>query len=334
MSFGPNPEFSWSVSRAKKFAYCPRRYYYDYYGSWKGWEIGASEECRKAYFLKKRTSLAAWAGTEIHYGISFYLEDESRSMEEILEQIRQRMRRDFKTSKQLKFMEPGREKEFGLIEHYYQHKINDGNIKDSVVAATWEHVEECLNAFANSNRNFRESIKQAKEANGKWHIEPSTTNTKDFEAMKLNQHGLGDFPIFAMPDSVFEVDGNIIIFDWKSGKPPRDRDQDSLTPQLSFYVLWAKEKLSLSQDEIDNTEAFEFYLPGEEMYGGPTRQDELETALAFARRSIKELKNVLKNPELNIGRKEDFEATPGEQKCKMCEFKIICDKQTVCEVKF
>ncbi len=59
-------ELSWSVSRDQLFKQCHRAYYYNYYGSWGGWERDASEETRKLYILKNIRTLAMWAGTIVH----------------------------------------------------------------------------------------------------------------------------------------------------------------------------------------------------------------------------------------------------------------------------
>jgi hypothetical protein len=40
-------ELSWSPSRAKTFESCRRQYFYQYYGSWRGWEAKASEAARQ-----------------------------------------------------------------------------------------------------------------------------------------------------------------------------------------------------------------------------------------------------------------------------------------------
>ena len=45
-------EFSWSVSRDSTFRKCQRMYYYQYYGSWGGWNDDADHvvECLKLFF--------------------------------------------------------------------------------------------------------------------------------------------------------------------------------------------------------------------------------------------------------------------------------------------
>ena len=42
-------EFSWSRSRDSTFQDCRRKYFYHYYGSWGGWEAGATPEVRRLY---------------------------------------------------------------------------------------------------------------------------------------------------------------------------------------------------------------------------------------------------------------------------------------------
>ncbi|NOZ64350.1 MAG: hypothetical protein GXO71_05370, partial [Caldiserica bacterium] len=40
-------EFSWSKSRDIIFRECPRKYYFNYYGSWGGWKFDAPERTRQ-----------------------------------------------------------------------------------------------------------------------------------------------------------------------------------------------------------------------------------------------------------------------------------------------
>ena len=49
-------DFTWSKSRHEKFEECLRAYYYQYYGSWGGWEAAHGSEIRELYVLKKLSS--------------------------------------------------------------------------------------------------------------------------------------------------------------------------------------------------------------------------------------------------------------------------------------
>lgn len=68
MPFEPraNPPWSWSLSRRACFRECPRRYYWQYYGSFNGWQPDAPEPARLAYRLKHLESLSLLAGEVLH----------------------------------------------------------------------------------------------------------------------------------------------------------------------------------------------------------------------------------------------------------------------------
>ncbi len=59
-------EFSWSKSRNELFRKCLRQYYFQYYGSWGGWEIDAEPRIRRIYVLKQLQNRHIWAGNKVH----------------------------------------------------------------------------------------------------------------------------------------------------------------------------------------------------------------------------------------------------------------------------
>ncbi|MCF7875796.1 PD-(D/E)XK nuclease family protein, partial [Candidatus Bipolaricaulota bacterium] len=65
--------FSWSNSRLQAFQRCKRKYYFQYYGFWGGWEEDASERVQTIYLLKKLKNRHMWKGTIIHEAIAFLL---------------------------------------------------------------------------------------------------------------------------------------------------------------------------------------------------------------------------------------------------------------------
>ncbi|MDQ6779924.1 MAG: hypothetical protein M3Z37_02050 [Candidatus Eremiobacteraeota bacterium] len=44
-------EFAFSWSRHRVFYQCPRKLYWQYYGSWNGWRDDAAHDCARAYRL-------------------------------------------------------------------------------------------------------------------------------------------------------------------------------------------------------------------------------------------------------------------------------------------
>ncbi len=90
-------EFSWSRSRDSTFKDCRRRYYFQYYGSWGGWEATADPETREIYILKQLKSRQMWAGEVVHSCIERSLENlragiEPLALEKILSLTLDQMR--------------------------------------------------------------------------------------------------------------------------------------------------------------------------------------------------------------------------------------------------
>src|SRR5690625_4188354 len=138
--------FSWSKSRHETFTTCPRRYYYNYYGSWGGWERDAPEEVKELYLLKKLTSRYAWSGSAVHDAIRWVLEElrdgRELPLEQVVDRTRASMRAQFRESRDRAYRQ---RKAFGLLEHEYEEAISDAQWK-----ANWEQVERCLHAFYGS----------------------------------------------------------------------------------------------------------------------------------------------------------------------------------------
>src|SRR6476659_5684864 len=70
--FFPQPlvnEFSWSKSREGIFNECKRRFWFQYYGSWAGWEPEADARARDIYVLKQLRTRHIWIGNIVHEAI-------------------------------------------------------------------------------------------------------------------------------------------------------------------------------------------------------------------------------------------------------------------------
>src|SRR4026209_3054187 len=59
-------EFSWSRTRDNAFQECRRRYYYQYYGAWGGWDADSDPLVRRLYVLKQLATRQMWAGRPVH----------------------------------------------------------------------------------------------------------------------------------------------------------------------------------------------------------------------------------------------------------------------------
>src|SRR6056297_1734468 len=119
-------DFSWSNSRHSTFKSCKRKYYFQYYGFWDGWEDNAPERVRTIYQLKKLQNRHTWKGTIIHEAIAFLLksllEDENLDIEEFKKAVINKMRDQYKASLSGKYKTNPKDS-FGLLEHYYEEEV-------------------------------------------------------------------------------------------------------------------------------------------------------------------------------------------------------------------
>ena len=115
--------------------------------------------------------------------------------------------------------------------------------------------------------------------------------------------------------------------DWKTGSVPRDREPETVTTQLALYTWWMKEKLSLKDELLERVEAYEFYLPGGEIFGGPVSREDLEIAFDVVRSSVSKIRAMLADPASNRAEEEDFPAEGSPQKCGNCQFRTVCPER-------
>ena len=95
--------FSWSKSRDEEFRECQRKYFYNRYVSWGGWDKSAPKEIRMAYVLKNLKNRWAWKGETVHHVIEEVLKGlktgRPLTLEAGMERLTEVMRRDYRASK-------------------------------------------------------------------------------------------------------------------------------------------------------------------------------------------------------------------------------------------
>ena len=78
-------------------------YYYQYYGSWGGWDIDTDDRTKTIYILKQLQNRQMWAGKKVHECIENTLKNIQDGLkvneEEAIEDTLDVMRKDFKSSK-------------------------------------------------------------------------------------------------------------------------------------------------------------------------------------------------------------------------------------------
>jgi hypothetical protein len=293
-------EFSWSRSRDSSFHECRRRYFYQYYGAWGGWEATAPPDVRRLYILKQLATRHMWAGRTVHEAIEMALhvfrEGRDIPVEPFIADVIERMRGEWRQSKAGQYREVP--KSLGLFEHEYAI-----DLKAEAWQALSRNVATCLRNFfrlpllATIRRSEREH----------WSIE-HWSKTFEFEGT----------PVWMAPDFGFWTeDGRLALVDWKTGAS----DPDDTAFQLGCYALYANEVLAVPPVNVD---LYEANLREPLVTPLAWSHERLEAIKERLRLSVRSMKAYLADAQANLAILGDFERTEQLRICRWCNFRAVC----------
>ncbi|MFH1762488.1 MAG: PD-(D/E)XK nuclease family protein [bacterium] len=298
-------EFSWSKSREQMFRECLRKYYYNYYLSWNGWESDCSPEVRKSYVLKQLKSRQIWAGEIIHSCIDHSLKNLQNNIPVMeLDKIKtltlDAMRIQFRSSKSKNYWQSP--KSLGLLEHEYNETVTDSEWKELS-----EHVQACLDTFY-AGKVFKRLINLKKED---W-----------LEIEQFSNYIINDVKIWAVMDCCFRDKTNIIIMDWKTGK-----NLDNNSMQLMCYASYAIRKWNKLPEEIN---VYEYSLSHDLLKEYSVSEAGINEVENLIMGSLTDMYSLLEDPGNNTPKSQDkFIRTEKISVCKRCNFKGICRPEIV-----
>jgi hypothetical protein len=291
--------FTWSRSRDNTFQECRRKYYYQYYGSWGGWEPGAPDDARRLYILKQLASRQQWAGKVVHDAVEMSLkaiaDGHELPREPFIRDVIERMRADWRSSRARRYWEAPRSA--ALFEHEYAI-----DIKPEVWRALSRHVASCIRNF------FRlpllAEIRRTPPQH--WLVEYAS-KAFEFEGT----------PVWVAPDFGFWQADRLVLVDWKTGSA----GPDVTAFQLGCYALYADEVLKRPPHQVDLLEV--------NLREGTVTQlrwsdDQLDSIKEQIRLSIRAMKAYLTDPVANLARMENFERAEELRLCRWCNFRAVC----------
>ena len=297
--------FSWSKSRDEQFRECQRKYFYDKYAAWGGWDKTSPQDIRLAYVLKNLKNRWAWKGERVHHMIEDVLKScragKPTAMETALAGLTEGMRTDFRASKAKKHYDDPK-RNLGLFEHEYDKPVTD---------ETWKKIHD---EAASCLKNFYESIffkELLVEDKTGWLIIEDLEEF-DFEGAK----------IFVKLDFARKKDGVVEIYDWKTGK---DENADT-SVQMGAYAIYAMQKWSLPLSSI-RAYIFNLSNPPASAKAQPLTEELIENTRAFIRESAAGMRKLLLDARRNIPLpRENFKYTDNARFCDSCNFHKICEK--------
>jgi len=292
--------FSWSVSRDAVFQECPRKYYFNYYGHWDGWQRDAAERTREIYVLKQLKNRAIWVGQIVHDCIARSLQNLSRGVpllgiDEILSITINVMRRDFRDSKSGRYRENPKQY-CGLFEHEYDVPVTDEQWK-----AAADDASMYLKTFYDSEHfaGLRE-----------------TPPAAFLEVEKFSSIHLDAVKIRIKLDCATREGGDVVVWDWKTGKREWD---PGLSLQMGCYALYAREKYRTPLENVV-TRRFDLYRGVVDEHRLTDRS--LEEILAYIRGSIADM-TALADTDNNTS-EERFAKVARRDVCRQCIFFKVC----------
>lgn len=282
-------EFSWSVSRHDTFASCRRKYFYSYYASLDDPEIQR---------LKKLSALPLWAGSVVHETIEDLLKTRE-AIPDVAEQealvraaVHSRMLSDWRES------EAGSLR-FRLFEHEYQVPVE---AEDKKIAVT---------TVMRSLRNFFRSPTLAEAY--------AAGRERWLTVEDLVSFTVDGVTVFLRMDLAFRGrDGGVVIVDWKTGRSEGRFNE----VQLAGYALYAAEQGWVDSADAIATELAYLAIP--RYVRRRVDAQALDRARAFVKKSAGSMKTLLIDPDLNLGRLEDFARVDRPQVCRRCNYRRLC----------
>ncbi len=298
-------EFSWSKTRDELFRRCLRRYYFHYYGSWGGWEVDAESRTRRIYVLKQLQTRQIWAGGKVHDCIKRSLHNLRRGIEpmkekEAIDMTLAVMRKDFASSRRGDYRK--NPKSAGFFEHEYGLDLPDDAWKE-----TADHVVSCLQTF------YRSSV---------YHLIHSLPVERWLDVEDFSSFQLDGVKVHVVLDFSFrDEDGNIVIYDWKTGRSDPERNE----VQLACYSFYATEKWQVAPERITT---IEFNLASGKESPYQLKGKGLQAIRHYIGGSIRDMKQLLDDPDSNRATEDRFALTDRESTCRWCNFKKVCPRWT------
>ncbi len=292
------------------FLACPRQYWFQYYGSWGGWEVGAEPRTREIYILKQLKSRYMWVGERVHRAIERSLKNLATSarplaidVDHIVALTIEQMRQDYKDSRRGLYR--SRPKTCALFEHEYCLPVENEE---------WRRVADttarCLRTFYASP--VFSSI-QASDRN-LW-----------LECEQFSGFTLSDVKVHVVLDFVVRQGPQVIIYDWKTGAA----DEGENRVQMACYAFYASQRWGVAPEDVRPTE---FNVNRGQVIEHRLSAADLERTRGYIEGSIADMRRLLRDPAANEAVEEDFRKVNDERVCRRCKFRKVCEPDVQVEL--
>lgn len=307
-------DVSWSRTRITAFETCRRRYFYQYYLKWNGWDRGAPEERRKAYRLANMLNLPMLAGLAVHEQIRNVLlavrAGEPITVADAESAVAAHMKRTWIEARD-RAWERNPKKAPAVFELYY----NTGTTQDDI--RRWgEFARRAIRTYLASDLHAA----LAASDHDAW-LSVDEPPSFDDPTKALYVDGLR---VWSRPDFARREGDRCLIYDWKTGSP---KPQDAT--QILSYALHARDVWKFPAERITGIAVYiADELREEVIEVTPAALADVETRIrrdlvAMTALHTPDLSEMAVIPESDL-RMAAFPTTTNLQSCTDCSFREIC----------
>lgn len=298
----PGDRLKWSISRDKRLRDCRRKYYLQHFASLGGWAPAAPAAVRELHVLKNLQNRFMWVGSVVHEMIELALaawrRGDSVPVGALVERGTRRMRAQYAESLQGVYRDrPARA--CGLVEHEYREEVSR-----EIWKALRDQMEHCLRTFFDLDLTQR--IRQ-------------TPPYRWLALESLASFDLDGTTVLVKPDFAWrDADGQVVLVDWKTGKPRAEQDWF----QLAVYGLFARRTWGPGAGAIRGVVAF--------LDSGRVREMDLPAAdLERAKEAIRESAGEMRRlaPADAQPDPAGFPMTGDTSRCRHCSFRRPCGRE-------
>ncbi len=297
----PEEKISWSFSKVGTLKQCPRKYYYQYYGSKKRLALDETEK-ERLIFLSGLSNQHLVGGSIVHTVIATFLKKRSSGEEWELDRLISWAKKILQDS--ITFSENNRDGHSDvrkyppdILKEVYYSKVDPAELRN-----------ETEIKIVTNLTNFIESEKFEFLKGGASQPGAMVERKAVFELEKNTK-------IDGQIDVAFKADNRIIIADWKTGKV---EFQDT-SLQLLAYALWAIEILGVSPTEIKIQKAYLLEDKIEDLEFSEQHLFRAKTRILQDVEMIRELHDFGKSAV-----SEAFTKCDQEKICDLCPFQEVC----------
>jgi len=293
----------WSAHRSKTLGACERKYFYNYIGSWQGWDPSSPPEVQAAYRLKHLSTPELEIGNILHQQIRLILEKaHSGQVVQCATEIKiaQEKFKTFIQASASRRLQELSAKHHKLMLHELGKTLTPAQMGDYL-----DLIDRLLTGFFAFD-DVRSLL-----------ADPSLLLIKLLDSPGFEIGNDLGVPARPKTDAVFAKLDKIVVCDWKTGAPNDDHREQGLA-----YDLFVRSQLALPPTET--VEIRFYYLRTGQFVSHVFTEEERDEKRWAIGEQFAELQTLSDDPRINTGPEARFRPSVSRS-CFGCNHRLMCE---------